>query len=151
MPEPALPHMSVQDLANLHQRCFPTRPWSADAFSELMQHPGSLCLTDPSGHGLLLARAVAGEAEILTVATAPACRRQGIARALVLRLFEACQIRQVGVLFLEVAADNPPAMGLYTALGFDTVGRRKGYYPRQNAPPADAVIMRRALTPSQPG
>ena len=34
-------------------------------------------------------------------------------------------------LFLEVAADNDAAIALYSALDFETVGRRASYYARR--------------------
>jgi ribosomal-protein-alanine N-acetyltransferase len=46
---------------------------------------------------------------------------------------------------LEVAADNAPALALYQRAGFETVGRRRGYYARIEGPAQDAVLMRRAL------
>ena len=48
-------------------------------------------------------------------------------------------------LFLEVAADNAPALALYRGLGMVEIGRRKGYYPASagaGAPRRDALTMR---------
>ena len=46
------------------------------------------------------------------------------------------------VMFLEVAHDNLPALGLYEAAGFERAGLRRGYYDRGAAGSADAVVMR---------
>ena len=44
--------------------------------------------------------------------------------------------------FLEVRAHNAPALALYAALGFESVGRRKNFYKN---PPEDALVMRAEL------
>ena len=43
---------------------------------------------------------------------------------------------------LEVRESNAPAIGLYTELGFRTVGRRKGYYAKTNE---NALVMMKDL------
>ena len=48
-------------------------------------------------------------------------------------------------LFLEAAADNTKAQGLYRALGFKDVGLRKAYYKRKDGPAVDAHILAMAL------
>ena len=52
--------------------------------------------------------------------------------------------RGVTTVFLEVAADNPGAQGLYASLGFVQVGRRKGYYARSGGA-VDALVLSVAL------
>jgi ribosomal-protein-alanine N-acetyltransferase len=112
------------------------------------------CLTARGGFGLvavegdaevcgfLLVRAIAGEAEILTVAVSPAWRRRGIARALMEGASGLARAAGATTLFLEVACDNLAAIDLYQQVGFDTVGRRRGYYRRPGAAPADALVLR---------
>ncbi|MFX8246689.1 hypothetical protein ABTL56_19205, partial [Acinetobacter baumannii] len=48
-------------------------------------------------------------------------------------------------LFLEVAADNEPAIALYRSAAFVPVGRRAGYYRRPGGAAMDALVLRRAL------
>ena len=45
-------------------------------------------------------------------------------------------------IWLEVAADNAAARGLYAALGFIEYGRRSKYYKRAGNLAVDAVLMR---------
>lgn len=136
--------MSPEGLAALHARAFVSPPpWSAAAFAATLADPAAFLLTVPGA--LLVGRAAAGEAELLTLATDPALRRQGLARAL-LRAFEAeARARLAETAFLEVAEDNAPARALYTSQGWAQVGRRPRYYARPGAAPAAALIFRRVL------
>lgn len=136
MPDP-------QTLADLHAQAF-DHGWSVAEISSLLETPGTFVVAED--HGFILARAIAGEAEIITLAVAPAARRQGMAR----RLVKATAVRALALeaesLYLEVADDNVPALALYRGLGFEVVGRRRGYYARTNGdPPVDALVMRLAL------
>ncbi len=129
-------------LAALHATSFP-EPWDAEAFTILLAQPGvaGWIWGDPP-RGLLLARAVADEAEILTVAVTPEARQQGGGRQMIEDAVAALKQGGTGRLFLEVAADNTAALALYRSRGFAPCGRRPGYYA---GGATDAVIMERAL------
>ena len=136
----------AESLAEIHGAAF-DRPWSAGEIAALLDSPGTLALR-PAGDqkGFVMLRALAGEAEILTLAVAPEGRRRGLARSLMEVAVVHALARQAQSLFLEVAADNGPALGLYEGLGFEIVGRRKGYYDRGAASPRiDALVMRLSL------
>ena len=80
----------------------------------------------PHDDGFVLARAAAGEAEILTLAVAPAARGKGLGRALLQAAIDQAQGPWArATIFLEVGADNPHALALYAGLGFAKVGMRK--------------------------
>jgi tRNA threonylcarbamoyladenosine biosynthesis protein TsaB len=145
------PEITIADLtaapvlAALHAECF-SAPWSADEFAALTGMPGARALIARAGGepaGFLLARAAAGEVEVLTIGTRPGFRRKGIARALMEALVEWAQAAAGSVLFVEVAKGNMAARALYGALGFGEAGRRQGYY----ASGEDALILRRDLPP----
>lgn len=136
--------MTPDALAALHRAAFgDAHGWRAADFEELLPQPGTFLITAPGGFAL--GRAIAGEAELLTICTDPAQRRQGIA-AHVLQGF-AAKARDLGAreAFLEVAEDNAPARALYARDGWREVARRKGYYRREGAVAADALILRRGL------
>ena len=144
---------SVQDaaaLAEVHARSF-AAPWSAEDIAALLAAPGgyALLLGDADDaapvRGFLLARAIAGEAEILTLAVDPSHRRQGLARALLEAAIAMAVSAGAEAMFLEVAADNAAAVGLYQSAGFERVGSRRGYYARPGEAPVDALVLRRAL------
>ena len=119
------------------------RPWSEVEFAALLARPETHVVSD--GSAVALGRTVAGEAELLTLATAPEMRRQGRARRH-LALFEAeAHRRGARTAFLEVAADNHSAVALYRSAGYAEVGRRPGYYRRATCPAAEAIVMRKSL------
>jgi ribosomal-protein-alanine N-acetyltransferase len=141
------------DLAAVHAECF-HEPWDASAIAEVMTSPGAFGFRiadaeDGAVLGFALGRAIVGEAELLTLAVAPAARRRGLAQALVAAVAAAAGDAGAAALFLEVADDNAPALALYRALGFEAVGRRPGYY-RRMAAVADALVLRRALNSGWP-
>ena len=91
--------------------------------------------------GFIMSRLAAGEAEILSVAIAPARRGCGLSRPLLdfhLRTLAGHAVRAV---FLEVDEHNTPARRLYARAGFGEVGRRQGYYESG----ATALVLRRDL------
>ena len=92
--------------------------------------------------GYAVAHHAADEAEILNLGVAPAQRRRGLGRALVVRLMALLADRGVRAVYLEVRESNDAARRLYQQLGFRDVGRRPGYYRR---PVEDAVILRTAV------
>jgi ribosomal protein S18 acetylase RimI-like enzyme len=51
-------------------------------------------------------------------------------------------------MFLEVGTDNPAALALYTSLGFQRVGARKGYYASHSQSAGDALVLKAALSPA---
>jgi [ribosomal protein S18]-alanine N-acetyltransferase len=130
------------EMAALHWLCFTTpRPWSALEFTAMLDSDHTFVLTAP--HAFLIGRAVAGEAELLTLAVSPDARRQGTARHLVTQFLTRSRIQNATDAFLEVAADNAPAIALYGATGFVQTGKRRAYY----ANAVDALIMTQRLTP----
>lgn len=91
--------------------------------------------------GFILSRHAASEAEILSVAIAPAWRGRALARPLLdlhLRRLAGHGVRAV---FLDVDKSNVPARALYKRAGFHEVGQRQGYY----AGGATALVLRRDL------
>lgn len=139
--------MTPDELAALHAQCFTTpRPWTAEEFSSFAD--STFLLTQENA--FLMGRVLADEAELLTLAVAPAQRRNGVARALVETFKARAADAGAANAFLEVAADNTPAMALYFATGFQEVGRRRGYYKQAEAPALDALVLRCSLIGRHP-
>jgi [ribosomal protein S18]-alanine N-acetyltransferase len=137
--------MTPAELAILHARAFTTpRPWSEAEFAALLADPLAFLLVEGDA-GFLLGRAVAGEAELLTIAVAPEARRLGLGRKLVSRFIYQARLRGAESAFLEVAEDNAAALGLYMTAGFSEAGRRRRYYRTPGGRDIDALVMIRAL------
>lgn len=144
---------AAADLTALHAAAF-DHPWSAADIASALESPGAFALAvrleDDRIVGFILARTIAGEGEILTVAVSPKARRLGIGRALVEAVIGICTASGAESLFLEAAQDNLPAIALYSQTGFESAGLRKGYYRRDGAPAVDALVMRRTLNTCAP-
>ena len=80
-----------------------------------------------------------GDADLLTVATLPSARRQGVATAMVTHLLRRARQAGCASVLLEVRVSNTAARELYRRLGFVPVGTRRRYYL---APVEDALVMR---------
>ena len=133
-------------LAALHSRCFP-RPWKAEDFrryADMSAYPGLLAWIGPKLAGFLIVSITADEAEILTLGTERALRRQGVASALLTRMMDNVADLGATAIFLEVGVGNAAARALYERHGFVSEGLRKGYYDTPDGP-EDAVIMKRTL------
>lgn len=132
-------------MAAIHAVCF-ARSWDAGAMAQFLGAPGCISLLAAAAEGepaqgLLIARGASDEAELLTLAVHPTCRRLGLARALLGAAMGALRASGAKQLFLEVEEENAPARGLYQSLGAVMVGRRPGYYEHG----ADACIFSLAL------
>ncbi|MFN4024569.1 MAG: ribosomal protein S18-alanine N-acetyltransferase [Hyphomonas sp.] len=137
----------AEDAAALHARCFPD-PWSVSAFREAFGDCAARAYGFREGGALVafaLTKEVAGEADLLTIATDPAVRRRGLAAELVGALIVELEAAGLSRLTLEVAEDNLAARGLYARFGFAEDGRRPRYYVAGRDVPVDAVLMSRRL------
>lgn len=94
--------------------------------------------------GFLVAWHVADELHVLNVATLPAMRRRGLARALMDEALAYATAHHVRIVILEVRRSNRPAIKLYRGLGFTVLGVRPGYYSDNDE---DAIEMMLGLDP----
>ncbi|MBL9052134.1 MAG: GNAT family N-acetyltransferase [Tabrizicola sp.] len=142
--------MTPEALASLHARCFKTPPpWSAADFAGFLGDQLAFLLVEGDA-GFLLGRAVAGEAELLTLAVAPEARRRGLGRKLVARFLYQAQLRGAGKAFLEVSVENVAAIALYESAGFSRSGLRPGYYRDAAGRRSDALVLARDLLSRSP-
>ena len=155
-PSVRLRPMVPEDLADvmaLEHQLFPDDPWSAEMFAEeVTQPPGSrlYLIAEAVADATRVTAGYAGmmfvpggvQADVLTIAVAPAYWGRGIGSALLGKLIQAARNRGCTEVFLEVREDNPRARGLYLRRGFEEIGVRRGYYPPSGV---DAIVMRKDL------
>jgi [ribosomal protein S18]-alanine N-acetyltransferase len=144
--EPTLSEARPRDaaaIAALHGASF-VRGWGEDEIQRLLLEAavvGHRTTIGSTMMGFVLSRLAADEAEILSIAIAPARRGRGFARPLLdLHLRRLAGLGAKAV-FLEVDGQNAPARALYRRAGFHDVGRRQGYYQGG----ASALVLRRDL------
>lgn len=108
-----------------------TYPWSLSDFTSSLDQ-GHFCfgLKDGShwvAHAVI--STVLDQAELLIVTVLPEYRKQGLASAFLSYIIGRLREQGVAVFMLEVRESNLGAISLYKKLGFQEVGKRKGYYP----------------------
>jgi len=137
--------------ATLHRARFP-QPWNDGEFHSLLsQEPvyGFLALKEGAlgrmAGGFVLARAMAGEAEILTIGVDLRFARAGLGWRLMQAALREAKMRGAEDVFLEVDDTNVAARRLYDKLGFANVGERKAYYAAADGSRSTALVMRRDL------
>lgn len=137
------------DLADLHAPVF-HHAWSEEDFTGMLSQ-GNIFgfIARPVGKpkqcaGFVLARLVAGEAEILTIAVPPAMQRRGIGRDLMEGVLRHLHHERAESLFLEVDENNSAAQALYRRLGFIQVGLRPAYYETGQGRSA-ALVLRKQM------
>jgi ribosomal-protein-alanine N-acetyltransferase len=144
----------LREAADIHAAGF-ARGWTDGEIEKLLSRPGTYGLAAQAGAkrelaGFILYTLAADEAEILTIATAPHWRKQGVGEALVKAALLHVSGERAKAMFLEVGDGNAAALRLYRKLGFREVGRRRDYYGGASASlsapsSATALVMRRDL------
>ncbi len=102
-------------------------------------------LDEPSNGGVvgfLIARVVAQQAELESIAVWGAEQRRGVGRKLIFAMIEDLKGAGVREVLLEVRASNERALEFYRSLGWRESGRRARYYAD---PEEDAVLMNLTL------
>jgi len=134
-----LAYADLPQVIAIERRAF-TTPWSLAMFVLELSKPSGICLAALRG-GRLVGYLVCSRYDtvwhVMNVAVDDRLWRQGIAKALLGRLFE--QADAPGEQYtLEVRPSNVAAIRLYEDLGFHAAGKRRGYYHDNRE---DALIM----------
>lgn len=130
----------VPTILDIEAKAHPT-PWNRDVFEREFGLDWSHLWAIERGNkvvGFLVFWVVHDEVHILNVAVDPACRRQGIATAVLVRLVELAREQKASFVTLEVREHNQAAIALYESLQFEIIGQREEYYADTGE---DAYIM----------
>jgi len=126
-------------------------PWPLGAFVSELEYPWSWFKvigfpetvdTLKRAEGYIICWMLKRDLHILNLAVDPDYRRRGLVRFLVVRALIDFARKGGGLVSLEVRPSNSAAQHLYGSIGFQIVGRRPGYYRRDNE---DALIMSRKV------
>lgn len=114
--------------AYIEKNCLDTA-WSEAQISDLPSYATYICaFLNGEMCGIASMYAIAGEAEIMNVAVLPEYRRNGVADALMEKLFSVAREKECEIITLEVADGNSGAISLYKKHNFVVSGRRVGFY-----------------------
>ncbi len=121
-------------------------PWSEAIFKDCLR-VGYLCEViecdgEIVGYGVMTMGA--GEAHVVNLCIKPELRQRGLGGHMLAHIMNQARCEGVGHILLEVRPSNQAAIKLYTNLGFNEIGVRKGYYPARYGR-EDALILACAL------
>lgn len=137
-------HDDIGEILAIEKASF-AAPWTQGMFRQTLESPitRSLVLTvEDKIAGYIIFYHAGAEMHIMNIAVHPSYRQRGIAYEMMSRILDLAREYSVEECFLEVRESNFSARFLYERLGFEPVGRRKGYYSETNE---DAIVMRLEL------
>jgi ribosomal-protein-alanine N-acetyltransferase len=105
--------------------------WSSDELASSIAQPATVgWVVEEHGRvvGHILTAAACDAGEVILLAVHPEHRRRGLARDLLGAAMSQWAERGVREAWLEVRADNEPAIALYRGLGWTDHGVRRRYY-----------------------
>lgn len=146
---PGMP-ADIATVDRIMQRAFDPRfgeAWTRGQCLGILAMPGvwlTLAALNGDVAGFALARAIAGEAELLLLACLPEVRRRGVGGALLRSVINDAQDRNATKIYLEVRRGNE-ALDLYRSSGFLKVGERLAYYRGTSGQLYDALTFERQL------
>lgn len=128
----------------IEPRAYPF-PWTRANFADSLAagYSAWTCRMEGELIGYAVMMLVLDEAHLLNITVAPDWQRHGYGLLVMHHLFAVARGHGAKRMFLEVRPSNASGQGLYRKLGFETISRRRGYYPAGSGR-EDAVVM--ALT-----
>ncbi len=128
----------VNSVAAIEKECFYDY-WSEKSIDRQLSQNSSVfgaVTVDNVIAGYVFGQIAADECELYRIAVSERFRKKGVADMLMRFFIDKCRANSVANAFLEVRADNIPAIRLYEKYGFKKIGVRRGYYKN---PVCDAV------------
>ena len=130
--------LNIEASSSLH-------PWSKNMFIAEMKNPLAYCfiikmkemVRHPLVIGFICFRNIGDESELLSISVHPQYRQVGIGKKLMQFYIAFCRRRKIKTFYLEVNAQNKPAVHLYHLFFYQSLGRRKKFYQKK----FDALLM----------
>lgn len=138
----------LEKLARLESELF-NDAWDVLAISSVLSGFGAGVIvveSDQEVLGYCIYQAVFEVAEILRIATAKHCQKNGIGSLILNHLASRCIEKQAERILLEVRADNLAAIALYKKFDFHQIDTRASYYQdKKTHQKIDALIFQKLL------
>ena len=126
----------LSEVASIEEMSF-SLPWSLESLELMLTEQASalVALEDGRVLGYVGMMCVLDEGQIINVAVHPDARRRGVGRSLMQAAEAYAKERGIVFLSLEVRESNIAARSMYSSLGWEEQGIRKGFYshPVENA------------------
>jgi len=135
-------------ICGIEQRSFPN-PWSKFELTlSYLRNPRGFKVVEKKQKivGYVIAEVVTQrnkkrrEGHLLNLAVDPEFRRRGVGTMMLEEITEHLQQENAAAIWLETRASNSAAINFYLKMGFQEKGRRRHYYPNE-----DAVVMVKTL------
>lgn len=136
----------LDEILTIENEAYP-EPWTRGMFRQEIRSPQShffVAFLDETLVGYGGFWLVEDEAHITSITIRDGYRGQGLGRQLTMFILDYAAKVGARLATLEVRESNIPALNLYQDIGFEAVGRRKGYY---NHGHEDAIVMLKQLAP----
>jgi len=144
----------LQTVMKINRLCLPENYMDSFFIDLYRRFPETFIVAEENGEvvGYIMCRMEVGlssiglsgvirKGHIVSIATMPEHRREGIAKAIITKMMEAMREYKAKQCYLEVRVTNDPAVNLYKKLGFEVSRTVHGYY----ADGEDAHVMTKKL------
>lgn len=133
--------MSLEQLTELYQQCFPDK--NAEAEIQSIASDFKFEILDSSA--FIIYNVISeDEAEIFDLGTIPEKRQTGLAQKLIENTIAKLKSNKIRILYLEVSENNISAMALYNKCGFEKYNIRKDYY-KSGDKRINAILMKKSI------
>lgn len=124
-------------------------PWPRWFFRRQVRKGTSCWVLEEAGEivGFGIVACAKNRAHVMNMCVAPAYRRRGLGRRIMLHLLDVARHRHCRRAWLEVRRTNQAAIVLYRTLGFRTREIRKGCYPARTGRQNGLVMARPIRSP----
>ena len=124
--------------------------WNETLFSNCLNknHLNKVLLINKKLVGYFVVQIVLDEFHLLNVCVSPELQNQGLGKYLLSCLHHHAEKKMMNRILLEVRTSNKSARKLYKHFNYQTIGKRKGYYPSESNvnEREDALVMEYALS-----